>query len=379
LTPSTKLQRWLDLIAYLVGRQLPVTAEEIMEHVPAYAEKLATGEDRDFQAARRMFERDKAELKEAGIPLKTVEYRVDYGLTEMQGYQINRRDFYLPYLRLLEGARGEGDGEPASGTARTRSPHAVASLEIGDADAGLALEALRRVSEVPGFPLKPEARSAFRKLAFDLDPAAFADDPVVYFAQPPSAAGLDDSLRLLADALLARRRVAFTYRGITRGQATERAVSPYGLLFQHSQWYLIGHDALRDDVRVFRVSRMEDLQGVTGRTPAYEVPADFRLDDYAGRDAWELSDAHDPPLRARVLFGFPASLWAERNRKGDLVERREDGSAVREFVVHQPDAFLRWVLGHAGEATIEEPDWLEQQRKQVMRKVMDLHGRDGDA
>ena len=32
-----KVQRWLDLIAYLVGRRLPVSVEELMERLPAYA------------------------------------------------------------------------------------------------------------------------------------------------------------------------------------------------------------------------------------------------------------------------------------------------------------------------------------------------------
>jgi hypothetical protein len=40
MPPSiTKTQRWLDLIAYLLGWRLPVSVEEIMEHVPAYAER----------------------------------------------------------------------------------------------------------------------------------------------------------------------------------------------------------------------------------------------------------------------------------------------------------------------------------------------------
>jgi hypothetical protein len=59
----TKLQRWLDLIAYLVGRRLPVAVEELMEKVPAYAEKWNTGEDTPRATRRRTFERDKEELR----------------------------------------------------------------------------------------------------------------------------------------------------------------------------------------------------------------------------------------------------------------------------------------------------------------------------
>ena len=34
----TKSQRWLDLLALLLGRTIPLTVEEIMDRVPAYAE-----------------------------------------------------------------------------------------------------------------------------------------------------------------------------------------------------------------------------------------------------------------------------------------------------------------------------------------------------
>jgi predicted DNA-binding transcriptional regulator YafY len=59
----TKLQRWLDLIAYLVGRRMPVVVEELMERVPAYAEKWRTDDPKKMATARRTFERDKDELR----------------------------------------------------------------------------------------------------------------------------------------------------------------------------------------------------------------------------------------------------------------------------------------------------------------------------
>jgi hypothetical protein len=40
MTRISKLQRWLDIIAYLVGRRLPVSADELMRGVPSYTEVL---------------------------------------------------------------------------------------------------------------------------------------------------------------------------------------------------------------------------------------------------------------------------------------------------------------------------------------------------
>jgi proteasome accessory factor B len=365
----TKLQRWLDLIAFLVGRHLPVGYEQLMTGVPAYARDYDPDDRRKREALRRKFERDKKELRELGIPIRTVKYRVDYGPDDVEGYEIDRRDFYLPYLRLVSG----GKKPEVQGFSR----HREATVELHADDAPLALEAVRRVAEIPAFPLRREARSAFRKLAFDLDPDAFRTGSPVLFLDPPGTAELTGRLRALSDALLVRKRVRFRYRGMYREEVTERDVAPYGLLFQQGSWYLVGHDALRDGIRVFRVGRMEDVVASTKKpgTPDYEIPDDFTLDAYADREAWELGDPEEAPLAVRVRFAFPLSLWVERNDRGQLVARGADGSQEREFVLHQVDPFLRWLLGLEGEAEILDPPELQQQLRALAGAVAQAHGR----
>ena len=89
MSEPTKLQRWLDLIAFLVGRQLPVTYDELMRGVPAYAREYTQAETETQQESlRRKFERDKKELRTHGIPLRTVKYSINYGIDEVEGYQI---------------------------------------------------------------------------------------------------------------------------------------------------------------------------------------------------------------------------------------------------------------------------------------------------
>src|SRR5690606_27093529 len=156
------------------------------------------------------------------IPILSVKYTINYGAEEVDGYQLRARDFYLPYLRLLEG-----------GSPRSLSGQRPAEVSISEGEGQLALNALRRVVHVPGFPLAREARSAFRKRACDLDPNASAPTAPVLFVDPPGAAEVSATLKVLTDALLARKRVHFEYHGIYRGQPTRRTVALYGLLFQH--------------------------------------------------------------------------------------------------------------------------------------------------
>lgn len=352
----TKLQRWLDLIAYLVGRKLPVPVEDLMRDIPAYAAKA--GDPTSEATARRTFERDKDELRRAGIPIRTVRYSINFGLEQVDGYRVDGRDFYLPYLRLL-GQEG-------------RAPQGA--VELGQQEAKLAVEALRRVSEVPAFPLEGEARSALRKLTFDLAhvPEAGAEPP--FIRAEPESVELRARLRQLSNAVVSRKRVTFTYHGIHRGEETERDVAPYGLLYQKGHWYLIGHDRLRDDVRVFRVARMDNvvMNGARMSEPDYEPPEDFSLDRYVGREAWELGD--DPPVRAEALFRFPRSVWAERNGYGVMVREEEGGAVVRAFDVQQVGPFLRWLLGFAGDVELLTPESMKDELRRLATEVARRHG-----
>lgn len=250
----------------------------------------------------------------------------------------------------------------------------MAELEIAREDAGAALEALRRVAELPDFPLATEARSAFRKLAFDLDVDRFGETPVL-FADRPGAGDVQRTLRLVSRALLARKRVRFVYRGIYRDRETRRDVAPYGLFFQGGHWYLVGHDATREDLRVFRAERMREVSPnpARPRTPDYEIPEDFRLEGYLRKQAWELGGEDEEPLEARVLFPFPRSVWAERNGHGRLLEEREDGSAVRSFQVRQVNPFLRWMLSLEGEAELLEPRELRRELGELAGAVVALY------
>jgi len=361
-------QRWLDLVAYLVGRRMPATVDEIMEKVPAYAQKLA-GSDTDRDTVRRMFERDKDGLRDAGIPIESVEMPVDFGAGKVDAYVLLKKNFHLPYLRIVADAAGQdvaGSG--------ARIPRGAKQVSLREDECRTAFHALESVAEIPSFPLRPEARSAWRKLSFDLVPPP--GGAAVLYADRSNSAELTDWTRILTEALLARKTVRFKYHGIYRGTPTDRHVRPYGLLFQHGHWYLVGHDENRDDVRVFRVERMEEPRPNSKQphTADYDIPEEFSLEEFRDREAWELGSGEDGVLEARVKFEFPLSLWAERNGFGELKSEDEQGNAIRKFEIRQVDPFLRWILSQRGEARIVEPPELVERVTDLAREVMAVYG-----
>ncbi|MDT8341258.1 MAG: WYL domain-containing protein [Longimicrobiales bacterium] len=372
--PIDKIQRWLDLLAFLTQRRYPVTRGQIMEGVPAYAVALDGGARPE--SVRRTFERDKQELLELGIPLETVDLGTD-DPDEQAGYRLRSRDFYLPYLRILAHGRAlEGDTAPAGPRVG-----GVPQVEMELDDLAAAREAALLVRDLPGFPLAEEAASAYRKLTFDLDrvasaaesrPGATATAPLVARDDPEEVSG---RTALLARAMERRKEVRFRYHGAYRDAVTERRVHPFGLLFKFNHWYLVGRDVEREALRIFRLGRMGALEVNSARpgSPDFARPEDFSLEPWRRADPWSLPGDDATPVTVRVRFHFPRSLLAERNGSGELEAREPGGAQVRRFEVRQADTFLRWLLTQQGEAEPLDPPEVVEAFRGLARQVADLY------
>jgi predicted DNA-binding transcriptional regulator YafY len=367
-----KIQRWLDLLAYLTRHHYPVSRAQLMDAIPGYAEALRQGTDPE--SVRRTFERDKEELLDAGIPLETRELGNEEA-DEQVGYLLRSRDFYLPYLKLLR----EGQELPSE---TRRAPMPLPRAQLGLDDLLAARDALQTVSELPEFPHVQEARAAWRTLRFDAESTPGAQDatgpgavPVIL---PSDPAAVSSRTSLLSRALELRKTVKFRYTGAYRDGTEEREVHPYGLLFKLNQWYLVGHDVGRDAIRIFRLSRMDELTMNTQQrgTPDYARPADFTLDPWRKADAWSLPSDSADETEIQVQFDFPQSMLAERNGLGELVSRNADGSQIRTFRARQPDALLRWLLTLRGEARPLHPPQVVDAWRTLVRRVADLYAED---
>jgi len=360
----TKLQRWIDLVAFLASRRFPVTKEVLWRQLPAYSRGL-DGTPQEQASASRMFERDKDELREMGIAIKTAPASARAEPGDGTGYRLSRR-LHLPPLRVGEPdppARDHDGRRPLPGAAVVSPPEAVR-----------ALGGLRELATLPGFPLASDAESAFRKLSFDLMPSGWPGSPVRY-ATSSEAERAAKELSCLFDAVWRRKKLTFSYRAMARPGALDRRVRPYGLLFELGRWYLVGHDERRENVRVFRVGRMSRVR--VGRrspgTPDFDLPDDFDLTDYANRMTWQLGpESKEEEVVAH--FDFPCSEWAGRNDHGELVTARDDGSELRRFRVRDRDRFARWALGLAGRARIVEPEQAQDRFREIAAAVARAHG-----
>ena len=88
---SARAERLVNLVLCLLSTRQFLTADRIRAIVPGYAD--APGDAAFF----RMFERDKNELRELGIPLETGR---NSGFDSVDGYRIARHDYELGEIHL---------------------------------------------------------------------------------------------------------------------------------------------------------------------------------------------------------------------------------------------------------------------------------------
>jgi proteasome accessory factor C len=342
----TKLQRWIDLIAFLAGHRFPVSLTQISRHVPAYRDLHPERGGGPNPSVQRMFERDKAELKEQGIQITSEVHEGD------SFYSLSFEGFSLPFLRLVQ------EAHPT-----LRKSGQTLELEMDAEDAAAVISGLRMLAAQPGSPLRIHARSALRKLSFDFSDAmapessdANLEDSVIQMEDPEVEAAAAQ-LAVLQSALEHRETVYFHYWSMRRGVPTSRFVDPWGLLYEAGKWYLIGRDHDTDTPRMFRVGRMDEVAihpRAAGADP-FRIPEGFRIRDWAGRHPWEFGPPEIPTVQVHVLVRFPRSRWAERNGLGTTVQEHPNGDMERSFEVRDPDAFARWVLGMGGDVQILAP------------------------
>lgn len=224
---AKKLERLVNLTMLLLSTRRFLTVEQIHQLIPAYDQP-------DPEAFRRMFERDKEELRELGIPLETGSESV---WDDDPGYRIRRAEYQLPMIDL-------------------------------DPEEGAALGLAARLWHSAG--LADASRSALLKLRA----AGIDAEPVSGAVMEPRVDAPDAAFAPLLAAVRAGRAVSFDYRRAGGAAPARRTLEPWSVVHRRGRWYVVGHDRDRGAARVFRLSRVVGDVDLAPGTVA-PVPVDF--------------------------------------------------------------------------------------------------------
>ena len=161
--------------------------------------------------------------------------------------------------------------------------------------------------------------------------SATAEQRSVAVAVTASAGGRELSQRLakVETAISRRKTIEFGYYSIERDEHSKRKVDPYHLLYQGGQFYLVGHSHERDDIRVFRLSRIrEKISYASKAEHDFSPPDDFDPWAYAHRADWQLGPADGT---ARIWISERIAWLVERDfgRYGKIEPVKQSGKQWR--------------------------------------------------
>jgi len=330
---TEKLIRQLSLISYLMAERRPVTAPEIRRDVEGYS-----GMNED--AFARRFYADRSELDSLGIQL-TIERPQD-GIVEQENYSLAPENFYLP------------------------------AVEFSDEELAALQTALTLLDGE--FAYAEPLRLALQQLSWGRPrPDQAPGQDSVALAITASAGGHDLSQRLakIETAIFRRKTITFEYYTIERDATGMRKVDPYLLLFQGGQFYLVGRSHERDDIRVFRLSRMGGKVAYASKAEHdFQRPADFDPREYANRIHWQYGE----PAGTAEIWVAERIAWQVERHFGRYGETREaEGGRVLSTPYSNPRAIASWVIGLGEHARVVSPPQLEKDVRSRVKRIATLH------
>ncbi|WP_046320051.1 YafY family protein [Mycobacterium sp. UM_Kg1] len=312
---TAKVERLLNLVIALLATRSYLTAEKIRATVAGYRDSPSD------EAFSRMFERDKNELRDLGIPLETGRASA---FDTVEGYRINPDTYALAPIDL------------------TRDEAAAVAVAV-------------QLWQSP--ELRANAEGAVAKLraaGVEVDQGR-AD---VLVAAPSALPGIhrsEPALGALMDAVQDGQAVQFEHRPSPVEPYTVRTVEPWGVVTHAGRWYLVGHDRDRDAVRTFRLSRIAPQVRPIGPVDAVTRPDDADLRAIVAEAVGEAPSG----LQARIWVADGRAVALRRT--GTVLERRALGGRDGDVIgvdIGTHDRLAREIAGYGADAVVLDPPTL---------------------
>lgn len=339
-------QRVFSLVLALVASPQGLTKRELLSSVYGYADRDgARGRGGEGDAAlERRFERDKAQLRELGIPIDAIDSPQEPGNNQLTRYRISKELLQMPAgLRFTE-----------------RELALLRGAALAWREGSLTAEARRAV-------MKLEALGA------GLDVRHLGVAPQLGITEPAAPA-----LRRGVEELLVAR---FDYRLPDRPAPLGRRVAPLGLHRADGRWHLIAHDLDREADRVFLLSR---IVGEVRIGPEPFEPGLLGRRDAVLRELLALEERLRATVRVRAGSVAEARL-AARARRGADGAGGEDG---RDRAAADPRLLELGTLdyrelavelaAHGDELEVTGPAELRDDAVAILRRVRAQHSGDPD-
>ncbi|MFB9326905.1 helix-turn-helix transcriptional regulator [Paenibacillus aurantiacus] len=201
--------------------------------------------------------------------------------------------------------------------------------------------------------------------------AGLMSEQVVIDMNPwQGGAAVKELLARLKEAIRETRVLRFVYTS-GRGEESERICEPLGVVLKGYSWYLYGYCRLRQDYRIFRLSRIERLTMLEQRFERREsVPAEITYDRIGTGGEPEphinLLLRYQPRAKARVMDYY----------EPDQITVEPEGTLLVAATQPEEPWLYGMLLASGTDVQVLEPDHVARELAARARAIVSLYERD---
>ena len=168
-------------------------------------------------------------------------------------------------------------------------------------------------------------------------------------------------------AIMEKRQIKITYYSISSDKITKRNLDPIHLMFRGGFWYLIAFCHFRNEIKMFRIDRIKDLQ-LTDKI--FQVPKEFSLASYMGK-SWQVFRGEGEIYQVEIKIFSPASRWVkeEKRHPTQKIIALEKGDILFTAEVCSLSEIKRWILQLGSCAEVIAP---EELKKEVTEEIKEM-------
>jgi len=164
-------------------------------------------------------------------------------------------------------------------------------------------------------------------------------------------------LEALAEGWGTGRKVKIGYRSPRSGALRERIFSPYALEPTPSGIYVIGHDQWADDLRTFKLDRLETAVILA---EAFKIPEAFDLEQHLSSGWRIMSGDKIEEVRLRFRPEAAAHIYDREWHDTQKLTALDDGGVLLTVLVAQPQEMQPFIRSWGPLVEVLAPFWLRR-------------------
>lgn len=189
-----------------------------------------------------------------------------------------------------------------------------------------------------------------------------ASGPVVINLSSWYQSSLPPKFELIKDAIERKKKIEFHYYG--PGGDNTRLLEPCLLIFEWSSWYVWGYCLLRDDFRMFKLNRMDQIRCTNEDCEKREIPL-YHMDPRKVQwtNGVEVTAEFDKSMKWRLIEEFGINSFSEN----------ADGRLLMNIGWSDQESLFGWLLGFRDYVRIIEPVEYQKDFLNLLERIKNLY------